>query len=135
MIELWEQETEDDCMRACLATLLDRPMAELPAIFADDYPDGESFWQAWLDWLAPRGLEFSFLDLDRDTPLRNLRSADVPSGLWIGLISAYHLGEDALHAIVMRGRRRVFDPSPVPIVPALFRHVCQIVPTQEALAA
>lgn len=47
--------TPGDCMRACIASLLDIEPGLVPH-FAHDEPDGDTLWQRVREWLAPQGL-------------------------------------------------------------------------------
>lgn len=43
-----------DCVRACIATMLDLPSADVPH-FAHDNAPGDVVYQRIRDWMAPRG--------------------------------------------------------------------------------
>lgn len=95
-----------DCVRACLATLLDLPLGEVPH-FAQLHPDTRKFDRAINAWLGHRGLaHLEANPFDFDWTMRD--GTDV-----------YHLiygpsprGQGVLHAVVGRNGRIEFDPHP-----------------------
>lgn len=144
-MNLYFQEESDDCLRACIASLLDLAPDELPDITPDRFGaprDGDdvtpesfeaarSFYRAWEQWLALRGRCWSWRQLD-DVPLAELPSLDpafVPEDLWVGVVHAYWHGPNALHAVLMRGPLLLHDPNdPEGDVDYVFRHCVELEP-------
>lgn len=57
------QKTENDCLSACIASILDLSLDEVPLWW--DLPDHD--WLTALpNWLAKRGLGFAYLELRKD---------------------------------------------------------------------
>jgi hypothetical protein len=54
-----------DCMRACVASLFELPLLEVP-----HFVEHENWWQLWAEWLAARNLRLgnAYVSLDEDDP-------------------------------------------------------------------
>lgn len=87
---------DGDCFRACMSVLLGLRND-------DNLPHGIKAGTWWTDW-------HEFLDR---AGLALLHDDQVywPQGLWIASVKSKNFGE-ATHAIVMKGPRVFFDPSP-----------------------
>lgn len=91
-----------NCFAACVASLLELPIEEMPSI------EGKGFYVVWEKWLAERGLAI----------------ADIPagSGSWIPGLSIVTgksprggvtaSGKPTLHAVVARDMKLIHDPHP-----------------------
>ena len=90
------QEPEGDCFRACVASLLDLPLEDVPH-FATFGVEG-----GWLlecrRWLKERGLTIIFTDEPPPAGCLAIASGPTPRG--------------AEHAVVVRGQELVHDPHP-----------------------
>jgi len=111
--------TRGDCLRACIASLLELPaeavpnfMEGLPVEWCPKAPLawGQAFRAATNAWLEPRGLayfEIGFAEALPDWAWEVIP----PAGYWIGL-GEIVAGSGDLHNVVMRGRGLAHDPSP-----------------------
>lgn len=90
------QRYADDCLRACVASILDLDDATTETLPRHAVPGA----RPWLDALEPLG--FVLLD----APLFVATFADAP---WI--LCAPSLHAPGFHAVVMRGRTLVWDPG------------------------
>ena len=107
-----------DCLRACLASIFELPLEEVPHVAAS--PRG--WWSATQDWLRPRGLWMETLEYTVPSEKPIPKGERYPAGWWIAVVDS-QLFEGATHAVVMRGlyvdgtsdpHLVVHDPSPVP---------------------
>jgi hypothetical protein len=127
------EHPDGDCTRACIASLLDLPIAEVPdwlAMRQDD--DGEGYPTWWLemqDWLRRRGLAFVEIQLERKTWM------PLPFECWAIFIGTHPMG--ARHSIVGKCIDAKFVPlwDPMGGDPAIafingrVEAVCFLVPT------
>lgn len=108
----------DDCLAACLASLLDLSLDELPEI----PPDGVARAERWRDWLNTMGLDL--IQLHKP----HLDDEDcIPRGYWIGIFgdaaalrkaaddfldgaSLEELGKPPTHAVVLKGNEVAWNP-------------------------
>lgn len=129
LADFYYQDERDDCVRACVATILQEPSDNFPYISADLPP--EQFWGLWDDELAKRDVGFLWFEFEQPVPLRRLRQDDaISSGYWIAAIGAPHVGPVARHVIVMKGRRHVHDPGGVRLRPAIIHAGALILPRE-----
>ena len=84
-----------DCMRACVASILERSLDEVPN------PHGDNWWDEWNLWVGQFGLSFMNFPLDPSSDWR-------PPGYWIGAVRC----ADQMHAVVMEGADMVWNPDP-----------------------
>lgn len=91
-------EVGGDCFRACLASILEVPLDEVPR------PSGDDWVERYDDWLAPRGLALAWAT----EPFTTRRI-----GPMIGVVEMADV-PGALHALVLDGGRVVHDPARVP---------------------
>lgn len=95
---------EGDCMRACIAALLDLPLAEVPH-FAQLDADGEdNFWLLLAEFCRSKG--YSFVSLAK---AEFLWSDDVIYHVMSGPSPRNPKGH---HAVIGRNGRVYFDPHP-----------------------
>ena len=86
-----------DCLRACLASILELPNDDrLP-----NCEDNADWVFAWEDFLKPFGL---LLEYNQKRIWRN--------GYWVAGVPSLNFGPSISHAIVMFGDIVAFDPSP-----------------------
>ncbi len=96
-----------DCFRACIASLLELPINEVPHV-CDGKPEGDTTWYAELSaWLAPRGLVY----LEFGTGDGWAASFAAAGGETFHVISG-RSPRGHLHAIVGRNGEPFFDPHP-----------------------
>ena len=92
---------EGDCLAACVASLLDLPLAEVPNFCAHDD------WQkVYRDWLRARGLAEVTLKWDPEYIRENLPLA------FIIVAGPAPKRPSELHACIYRGVAPYFDPYP-----------------------
>lgn len=115
------QEQADDCLAACVATIMQRPLSEVyyeAATGADGTArhgrSGEDFFGAWYAWAKREGWKMNGVMI---TPCHSDELEDVdeklPEGLWIAGVLDFWRGIHSPHAIVMRGREVYHDPAPI----------------------
>jgi len=99
-------EQYGDCMRACIASLLDLPIAEVPHFLRDADGDAQKFWGGVLDFAEARGWDYLSA-----FPEHRPELAEAMGG--------YHImggpsprGGGLLHAVVGKEGQIVFDPHP-----------------------
>lgn len=51
---VWDQRRHDDCLRACVATVLGIAYDDTLSI-EPDAVENDEFWSAWVDWAEARG--------------------------------------------------------------------------------
>lgn len=93
-----------NCFAACVASLLNLPLEEVPN-FCADYTD-ETWWNAFRSWLHKRKLEaffFEFGDSFDEAPMHG-------DFLWIA--SGKSPRGDFLHSTVYKGKKLEHDPHP-----------------------
>lgn len=95
-----------DCMRACVASLLDLSIADVPHFLRDADGDPGKFWHGVYDFIEARGWEY--------VPARQAHDGAMCQDL-----DGYHIiggpsprGGGLLHAVVGRHGQVVFDPHP-----------------------
>jgi hypothetical protein len=95
-----------DCMRACIASLMDMPICLVPHFLRDAGGDAPDFWNRIYDFVEEHGWDFY-----PSQPAYLSRHATQMDG--------YHIiggpsprGNDLLHAVVGRHGKIVFDPHP-----------------------
>jgi len=91
---------EDDCLRTSTASILDVSPERVPHFVKRH---GSNWYIHWAIWLAKRHGLFP-----RRVSFKRL--ADAPRGYWIAIVD-YNPTSDCTHAIVMRGRRVVWDAA------------------------
>lgn len=97
-----------DCFNACLASILELPIEEIPEI----YPITKGDWHnQWRLWLADQGLKIDYLLVDED---------EVPDGFSIASVDTSRVypdthrkaGENISHAVVCLKGEVIHDPFP-----------------------
>jgi hypothetical protein len=94
-----EEGSIGDCMRACLASVLELPISAVPH-FAKLYPTAPEFWNELMDWVELQGYDFSHV-----VPL----SCIDPERFYIVGGPSPRSGR---HAVVSKGMDIVHDPHP-----------------------
>lgn len=113
--------TEGNCFAACVASLLELPLDEVPNFCAI-----ASNWFAEFNlWLRERGLYALALDLSNEWRPEGLHILSGPSPRGAG-------GEDELHSVVANGRDVVHDPHPSRAGLTGFKDVILLVPSDPA---
>jgi hypothetical protein len=108
-----------NCFSACLASLLELPVEQVPNFGVDGLPPfgvteaehllwSRRFFENVNAWLAPLG--FSYFEVATPEALPEILWAAVPSGFWIAVGPGGR--ETTNHAVVMQGREIVHDPHP-----------------------
>lgn len=98
----------DDCVRTCVAMMLDVPVIWVPHIFANSHTPAVEGWAELERWLNNHGygsVHFAF-----GMPLLdvlNMMEANNPNAYYI-LLAGNDYGN---HAVVCRGRHVVADPN------------------------
>lgn len=90
------QEGRSDCFRACVASILELPLATVPDADGADWLDGYN------TWLAARGLALVVVPPSGGV---------IPQGYAIGVANAGSPDRD--HAVVLHDGKIVHDPSPL----------------------
>ncbi len=96
-----------NCFSACVASLLEIPLEEVPYFMGDSLEDdGGAWWERFAEWLRPHGF----------WPLCFKASRDgwTPAGLHIlsGKSPRELANPKALHSVVARGSEIEHDPHP-----------------------
>jgi hypothetical protein len=86
-----------NCFSACVASLLELPIEEVPHFGSDD-----TWWATFQAWLKPRGLYAVLFKVDSDEQR--------PPGFHV--VSGRSPRHDALHAVVGKGAEIAHDPHP-----------------------
>jgi hypothetical protein len=97
MRKVW-QHTNDRCLRAAVAMVLDMDYRDVPDIGGTTH--NSDFWGQWLAWLIE----------EQDLNVRFFRSPqrwDFPSGPWIAVVPV----PDDRHAVAMVGDQFFHDPT------------------------
>lgn len=101
--------TYGDCLRACVATILDRPPETVPH-FADAGVGSEEAYQAMRDWMGPQGLAPFIIaypgDIERADLLEMMRLLN-PASAYI-LFGNTGSGD---HCVVCVGGQIVHNPA------------------------
>jgi hypothetical protein len=93
-----------DCFRACLASIFEEPLSEVPHFMA--MPEVE-WWFSFLDWLAEHGVAPLEIRIDD--------GVGIPAHLdnCATILSGYTRRNPGVrHAVVGKGERQVHDPHP-----------------------
>jgi hypothetical protein len=88
-----------DCFRACIASILELPIEEVPNPAPEDH-----WWKAWHGWLLPLGLQLVEWSPAKDEP-----TCCPLLGYWIATVSSPGACN---HCLVMRDDEIVWDPAP-----------------------
>jgi hypothetical protein len=91
-----------NCFTACVASLLEMPLADVPLFVAED-----EWWDYFKRWLRERGWYPLMFETKPD-------ASDAPEGLYIAGGQSPRRPDDpcALHAVIARGAKVVHDPHP-----------------------
>ena len=93
---------QGNCFSACLASLFELPIAEVPNFYAIDASD-DGWWAAVRDWLRHRGFGVMFLELRSPDHLKLFEGYLIVSG-----VSKRGLH----HATIWQNGKMVHDPHP-----------------------
>lgn len=108
-----------DCLRACIATVMDMPPEQVPH-FADLGATGQEALASARRWLAGHGLTIATFALPGSEPLSEVMDfmeQTNPTVTWLLFGSTTHpdvLEAASLHVNVCQGGRVVHDPAWVP---------------------
>jgi hypothetical protein len=101
-----------DCLRACIASIFELPIASVPHFVAED-----DWWGALNRWVEARGfaLGTAFMSVDDDDPTK-LNGYPGAETIWIATVYSPRITRDdgtpGLHAVVMQGKTIAWDPHP-----------------------
>lgn len=101
-----EEDPKGDCLAACVASILEVPLTEVPDF---DETHGKHWWSGLCEWLVPMGLMPSL-------PVRYgpRRAPRYHPGPFIGMVESRVVkGAGALHAVVCVGEAVAHDPNPL----------------------
>lgn len=104
-----------DCLRACIATVMDMDAEQVPH-FADMGATANETLASARRWLASRGLTIATFAMPGDEPLASLlewMEQMNPTVTWL-LFGATGVSGDGLHVNVCQGGRVVHDPGWIP---------------------
>ena len=96
-----EQHGDGNCFAACVASILERPIEEMPVFTQPDW-----FWR-WQDWLAERGLYMMEINHPMEKCCVGLNR---PSGIHI--MNGKSTRGDWEHAVVAFNGKLLHDPHP-----------------------
>jgi hypothetical protein len=103
------QKRGDDCLRACLAGLLEIPMRVLPDPPAST-TDNEVFWSIFMDWLEARGMEMVFHDGDVAPETDEPSTPSLPECCrWIAAVPSLTF-HNKKHVVLMENCDLIHDP-------------------------
>lgn len=89
-----------NCLSACVASILDLPIEEVPYFMSDRFnPQGVDWVRKLNSWLRPRGYRCHVFVRDIMIPEYHIAHGVSPRGV-------------GTHAVVARGNRMVHDPHP-----------------------
>jgi hypothetical protein len=103
-----------DCLRACVASILELDIDELPNFH------GDGWWDRWVAWGEARGLDFCCY-APEDLPPE--------AEYWIAGPDSPRI-PDVKHAVVVNGGEIVWDPHP----DADPEHPCDLATSEDAIA-
>lgn len=98
-----------DCLRACIASLLELPAVSVPHFLngVDDASHDEEWYEKYLAWLWERSL--TYVEVIPDEGLRRALKRHAP---YVVLTGPSPNANDTLHSVVGRGLRIAHDPAP-----------------------
>ena len=96
-----------NCVAACLASVLERPLRELPSILPNNT---DNFWGAWNGWLQTHDLRLRFHPLTLGHP----SGYHFASGITDRVYPECHpnQGEEIMHMVVCYDGLIIHDPFP-----------------------
>jgi hypothetical protein len=100
------QTLEDNCVQACVASILDLPLREVPHVFAGVSMGRDTGgWPKLFKWASRRGYKAVWIDPRKRVEVRRLEKS-----------GTYYMGNwpvegGGAHAVVMRRGEIVFDPG------------------------
>lgn len=95
-----------DCQRACIASLLELPIAEVPHFLAIAEGDPETFWELLYEFCESKGYQYH--------PWFTARQMELEDDLdgYCVISGPSPRGGGILHAVIGRYDQVVFDPHP-----------------------
>lgn len=99
-------EQYGDCQRACIASLLDLPISEVPHFLRESEGKAAVFWRSIIDFVEARGFEY-LCSLPKFMP----EHAEAMGGYHI-IAGPSPRGMGIFHAVVGLNGEIVFDPHP-----------------------
>lgn len=102
-------EQYGDCLRACIASIMDRDAETVPN-FADGGVDAITAWQLVRSWLAPQGLSV-FITNYPPEPLDDLLAMMQESNPDCHYILFGNTAEGMAHCVVGKGGKIVHNPA------------------------
>lgn len=102
--------TYGDCVRACVASLMDLQSEEVPHFYHDNAPGDVALGERFTDWLAARGYTPFFVGYDGSMTCDEVLAgmAELNSTVHYMLFGSTESGG---HVVVCRGGAIVHDPS------------------------
>lgn len=97
---------QGNCMAACVATILDCPIEDVPDVAA--HKDADEAILIINTWLKPRGLAYAEMIVPGDDASDFFNGKD----FYHIILGKTNPKSELLHAVVGRQGRIVFDPSP-----------------------
>jgi len=119
---------QGNCFNACIASILELPLSQVASI----HPKSEPYWSAWGEWLAERGLKFSFF-----SPAHPPRGYSIVTGKSSRKYPEDHnkAGKLIDHGCVAFNGEMVHDPFPLPGLFSDISGYISIVPLEQQVAA
>lgn len=108
-------ESYGDCLRACIATVMDVANPDQVPHFHHDGPSGPVAMQRVRDWLHPQGYSFTGFAMPGDVAVSDVLAwmgEQNPETTWLLMGSTGADGGD--HVNVCQGGRVVHDPAWIP---------------------
>lgn len=96
---------QGDCFRACIASVLELPISEVPHFAQLTHGSSSSaFWNMAYDWLEARGYEYTFRS--------RMNRADQDKAEYHMMTGPSPRGNGTYHCVVAQGGVIVHDPHP-----------------------
>lgn len=105
-----EEGTYGDCLRACVATILDLNTEDVPHFYHDDCAPEEGN-QRLRDWLAKRGLGAYWVGYPGDISVDEIITSVSENGQGIPFILYGETAYGGQHVVVCRDGKKVHDPA------------------------
>lgn len=103
--------TQGDCFRACIASILEKPIEDIPLFYGDD-----DQWAKYWRWLQEQGFTLEWATLDVSDP--------PPDTFYIASVQSPSLWSQGLyHAVIGYNGKTVWDPHPSRDIHQLGPHI------------